>query len=157
MSAAYKQLVQHLDERDVSYRADSDAEAIRVDVHGGVGTYRLVAAVDDTGELFQVWGDLPILIPAGGRVMIAEAITRANYGLRIGKFEMDFDDGELRFQIAHVLAGDVLEDSVIARLFATSLAMLDRYLPAFLSVVYGNELPEEAIQVVEQPERLDAE
>lgn len=29
---------------------------------------------------------------------VVEYITRANYGLRIGKFEFDFDDGEIRFQ-----------------------------------------------------------
>jgi len=37
---------------------------------------------------------------------VAETITRANFGLRVGKFELDFDDGEVRFQAVHILIGD---------------------------------------------------
>ncbi len=35
--------------------------------------------------------------------------------------------------------------------------MLDRYLPAILSVVYGNETPKDAIRHVELPNLPDAE
>jgi hypothetical protein len=33
---------------------------------------------------------------------MAEFICRANYGLKMGNFELDFDDGEVRFKV-HVL------------------------------------------------------
>jgi hypothetical protein len=38
---------------------------------------------------------------------------------------------------------------VIDRLIAVTMAMLDMYLPAVLSVIYGNELPKDAIRCVE--------
>jgi len=31
---------------------------------------------------------------------VNEFLTRANYGLNIGNFEMDFQDGEIRFKTA---------------------------------------------------------
>ena len=62
---------------------------------------------------------------------------------------MDFDVGELRFQAAQILTQDSLEDAVIGRLMGTTMAMLDRYLPAILSVIYGNELPKDAVKCVE--------
>ena len=49
MNAAYERLVQHLDEHDVRYRANSDAGSICADFQGEVGTYRLIASVDDDG------------------------------------------------------------------------------------------------------------
>ena len=58
---------------------------------------------------------------------------------------MDVDDGELRFQVSRVLTEDVLDDVVIDRLMGLTMAMLDTYLPAVLSVIYGNELPRDAI------------
>jgi len=139
MSAAYERLVQHLDERDVRYRANSDAGSVCSDFQGDVGTYRLIASVDDDGELFEVYAYSPVRAPEGARPAVAETIARANYGLRLGKFEMDCDDGEVRFQLAHVLSDGILAEEIISRSFSLAMTMLDRYLPAVLSVIYGNE------------------
>jgi hypothetical protein len=152
MNAAYERLVQHLEAHDVRYRANRDVGAVWTDFKGEVGTYRVLASVDEDGDLFQVYGQWPIFVPVGARPAIAEVIARANYGLRLGKFELDCDDGELRFHIAHVLSGGVLEEELISRSFGHAMAMLDRYLPAVLSVIYGNELPQDAIRHVEQSE-----
>jgi len=43
---------------------------------------------------------------------------------------MELDEGEFRFQIAQILTDDELDDEVIQRMIQTTLAMLDRYLPA---------------------------
>jgi hypothetical protein len=152
MNAAYERLVQHLNERDVRYRANGDAGIVSTSIKGDVGTYRFMALVGKSGDLFQVYGQSPVSVPVGARPAIAEAIARANFSLRIGQFELDCDDGELSFYIAHILHGDLLEDEVIERMFVTSISMLNRYLPAFLSVIYGNELPKDAIQHVETPD-----
>ena len=149
MNAAYEKLIQHLDERDVRYLTSSDNRSICADFRMEVGTYRIIATVDPEGGLFQIFGYSPVRVPAGARPAVAETIARANYNLRIGKFEMDCDEGELRFQAAQILTEDSLEDAVIDRLMATTMAMLDRYLPAVLSVIYGNELPKDAVKCAE--------
>ena len=146
---AYEKLIHHLDERDVKYLTNGEDGSICADFRCAVGTYRVIAAVDDEGGLFQVFGYSPVRVPEGARLAIAETIARANYGLRVGKFEMDFDDGELRFQAAHILTDDSLEEDVIDRLMGTTMSMLDMYLPAILSVIYGNEFPKDAIRFVE--------
>ena len=149
MNAAFEKLLQHLDARDVTYLTNGDNRTIFADFRGEVGTYRIVAAVEPDRELFQVFGYASLRVPHGARPMVAETITRANFGLQVGKFEMDFDEGELRFQASQILTGDSLEDDVIGRLMATTMAMLDIYLPAVLSVVYGNESPEDAVRHAE--------
>jgi hypothetical protein len=149
MYTAYEKLIHHLDERDVKYLTSGDDGSICADFRCAVGTYRVIATVDDGGTLFQVFGYSPVRVPEGARPTIAETIARANYGLRVGKFEMDFDEGELRFQAAQILTDERLEDDVIDRLMGTTMSMLDMYLPAILSVIYGNELPKDAVRCVE--------
>ena len=149
MNAAFEKLMQHLDERQVRYLTNAESRSVCADFRGQVGTYRIIAAVDADGTLFQVIGGSPIRIPEGARPSIAETIARANYGLKIGKFEMDVDDGELRFQASQILTDGGLDDEVIGRLMGLTMAMLDTYLPAVLSVVYGNELPKDAIRCAE--------
>jgi hypothetical protein len=149
MNIAYEKLIQHLDERDVKYMANSDTRSIYAEFRGEVGTYRIIAAVDAEADLFQVFGYAPVRVPDGARPSIAETLVRANYGLKVGKFEMDWNDGELRFQAAQILSDGNLDDDVIGRLMGTTIAMLDMYLPAVMSVIYGNELPQDAIRCVE--------
>lgn len=149
MNTAYEKLLQHLDARDVRYLTNADNQSVCADFRGAAGTYRIVAAVEAGRALFQVFGYTFVRIPEGARPMIAETIARANFGLQIGKFEMDFDEGELRFQASQVLTEDGLDDDVIGRLMGTTMAMLDIYLPAVLSVIYGNELPKDAVRHVE--------
>lgn len=153
MNAAYEKLIQHLDELNFKYVTGADSSSVCFDLQGEVGTYRFIAVVDEDGDLFQIFACSPVRIPEGARFLVSEAITRANYGLRLGKFEMDFEDGEVRFQISQMLAEGVLHDEIIGRSFAAATAILDQYLPAVLSVVYGNEPPREAIRRVEAAPR----
>jgi hypothetical protein len=149
MNDAYQQLIQHFDARDVKYLMHVDTRSLCADFRLEVGTCRIIAAVDADNGLFQVFGYSLIHVPEGARRLVAETIVRANNGLRIGKFEMDCEEGELRFQAAQILIEDRLEDDVIGRLMGTTVAMLDTYLPAVLSVIYGNETPQDAIRCAE--------
>lgn len=149
MNATYERLINLFDERELQYRTNCENQSVCTDLRGRVGTYRIVAQVDNEVDLFHVFGYSPIVIPEGSRPAIGETVARANYGLRVGKFEMDFDDGELRFYASQVLADDGLAEDVIDRLIRTTISMLDMYLPAILSVVYGNEMPKDAIRQVE--------
>ncbi len=151
MNTAYEQLIRHLDEREIRYLTNTDNHSVCADFREEVGVYRIVATVDPDQGLFQVFGHSPVRVPAGSRHAIAETVARANYGLKVGKFEMDFEDGELRFQAAQILPNDSLDDEIIRRLIGTAIVMLNTYLPAVLSVIYGNELPKDAIRCVEQP------
>ena len=159
MTLAYEKLIQHLDEHQIKYFTSADHQSICADFRGEVGMYRIVATVDPEDGLFQVFGHSPVRVPEGCRPAIAETLARANYGLKVGKFEMDFDEGDLRFQAAQILIDEQLEDETIRRLIGTAMAMLNSYLPAVLSVIYGNELPKDAVRCVEgrQPKPDDTE
>ena len=100
--------------------------------------------------LLQLFAPLPGKIPQGCRAAIAEAITRANYGAKMGKFELDYSSGELRFQIANAFTAEGLDAEIIRRLIGTAVHTVDRYFPAVMSIAYGNELPDDAIRHVEQ-------
>jgi len=149
MHTAYEKLIEHLDAHEVRYVCGDESQSIFADFRGSVATYRLVALVDDETELFQVFVYGSVRVPEGARPGIAEAIARANYGMRVGKFELDMGDGELRFHVAQIISAESLDDDMIQRTIGTAITMLDTYLPAYLSIIYGNELPADAIRQVE--------
>ena len=156
MNASYEKLCEHLTSHDIGFWSRSEDLSICTDFRGEVGTYRIFARVDADDSLFQVFGHSPVRVPPGSRTAIAETVVRINCGLKVGKFEMDLDEGELRFQAAQLLHGDDLDDETIRRLIGTTMSMLNCYLPAVLSVIYGNELPKDAVRHAE-PRRCESD
>lgn len=95
---------------------------------------------------------MPMRTPENLRLAVAEYITRANYGLRIGNFEMDFDDGEVRYKSSLDFEGVTLGPELIRNALYPAVQTMDRYLPGILAVMYGGKNPEEAIASIEDDE-----
>ena len=92
----------------------------------------------------------PNNIPLHHRDRIANFITRANYGLIIGNFEMDYKDGELKYKSAYLYDDTYPNPEIIfMRNLFTSFNMVDKYVPGVMSVVYANISPENAINQIE--------
>lgn len=147
MSYALKQLIQHLEDRKCRFLVDEEHEVVRINTHTRVGSYEIVVCPRADRELFQVFGLAPVRIPTGARPAVAEAIARANYGMTLGRFELDFEDGELRLHADTVMVSNLLSDEVIERLISCAVQMLDLFMPAILAIVYGNESPADSIRM----------
>jgi hypothetical protein len=99
--------------------------------------HQLMIKVGSDEGLLQIFGRAPFHVPEGARPMVAESICRANHRMKVGKFEIDHSDGEVLFQTYHIIDRNLSEE-VLERMMATTIAMLDRYSPALLSVIYAN-------------------
>ena len=85
--------------------------------------------------------------------MVAELITRINYGLLIGSFEMDWSDGELRIRTAMPLEQGDFTDKQLEHLFYGNLALANRYLAGACGAAFGNVTPEVAMEMATVPAR----
>lgn len=80
---------------------------------------------------------------------IAAFLSRANYGLRIGNFELDCDDGEIRFKV-HTACNDITPSREMVKASIVIPAMMfERYSPGILSVIFTGESAEDAIKMCE--------
>ncbi|SMP77506.1 Putative sensory transduction regulator [Neorhodopirellula lusitana] len=147
MSAQTDSFTAYLERGDIKYDLDDDRGLFRMLFDGKHGEIRVMIIVEDA--MIQVFTHPANKIPEGYRTQIAEAVTRANYGLKLGKFEMDLDDGEIRYQTALPLGDSFPCDEVLDHILYVGGAMVDRYVPAFLSIVYGNEDVKLAIDAAE--------
>ena len=92
----------------------------------------------------------PITVPKHQLFRISEFITRINRGVYIGNFEINIEDGNIRYKTSYIFNNVHVgsEDIFIQNLYA-SLRMMNRYLPGFMSVIYANISPIEAIKKIE--------
>ena len=79
---------------------------------------------------------------------MAEYLTRANFNLRNGNFELNMSDGEIRFK-TYVHTGASTPDMNAARqaIFLPFL-MIDRYGDGIIDVLFGFKTPREAIEAI---------
>lgn len=88
-------------------------------------------------------------IPEERRPAAAEFLTRANYGLPLGNFELDFEDGEVRFKNSVSFMDDTLSENLIRSALYPALSVAPDYFQGLLKVAFGGEEPRAAIQEIE--------
>ena len=83
------------------------------------------------------------------RPKVAEFITRANYGLRIACFEMDWSDGAVRVRSGLDIEGGALTIAMIQNLTYATCGLTEHYYAALMKVLHGNLDPEAAVAEAE--------
>ena len=148
MSGNMVQLIGYLERENLKIAEQTD-ELILLRFNSDHGDQKLYLRIEE-GRTLQSFAYPAIKVPEGCRPAIAVAVARANYGLKLGNFELDMNDGELRYQMALPFEGELPCDKVLDRVVYIGLHMLNRYMPAFMSVIYGNEPAQDAIALVEK-------
>jgi hypothetical protein len=122
---------------------------IRMRFSGENANWTCYAQVKEDQERLMFYSTLETKVPEEKRHAIAEYITRANFGLLIGNFEMDYSDGEVRFKTSVDIEDSTLTHKFIQNLVYMNVLMMDKYLPGIMSVIYANTAPADAIAQVE--------
>lgn len=85
----------------------------------------------------------------GCMAQVCEYLTRANYGLSLGNFELDHSDGEIRYKVAWNVVDGMVGEDALDDLVDLPIAMFNRYGDGLLMVAMGMMSPEDAINKAE--------
>lgn len=124
--------------------------ALQIAFQGENGKWNCYARARVEQKQFVFYSICLVNAPENKRLAIAEFLTRANSGMIIGNFELDFADGEISYKTSIDVEGDRLSFALIQRVVYANVTMMDEYLPGIMSVLYGNLSPEEAIAQIEE-------
>jgi hypothetical protein len=122
---------------------------LQLPFQGKNGRWNCYAQAREENKQFVFYSLCPVTAPEDKRQAIAEFLTRANYGMMIGNFELDLNDGEIRYKTSIDIAGDSLSFTLIKNLVYTNVTMMDEYLPGIMSVIHGDASPKQAITNIE--------
>ena len=102
------QIIAFFTEDDWSFTKLQGESALRLLFQGENGKWVCYARAREEQQQFAFYSICPIDIPKYKRFAISEFLTRANYGMTIGNFELDFTDGEVRYKTSIDVEGDRL-------------------------------------------------
>ena len=129
---------------------ETESDGLVCDMAGDHTVYSFLFRVDEQLDIVCCYARVGFRVPPDKRLAVCEALTRANYGLRVGNFEMDMDDGEVRYKASIDVEGGVLGETMVQNLVRASVSSFDRYYPALMRVVWAGIAPAEAIAEAEQ-------
>ncbi|MFP4120030.1 hypothetical protein [Coleofasciculus sp.] len=69
----------------------------------------------------------------------------------IGNFELNFDNGEIRYKTSTTGKNHSLDADIIKSLVYTNVKMIDKYLPGIIAVAKSGMSPADAIAQTETP------
>jgi hypothetical protein len=142
-------LGQYLDQ-DGWYPCQLEGKPIyRVFFNGKNGELRCYAQIHQALAHLLFYAVAPVKVPVESRAAVAEFVTRANYGMRIGNFEMDYSDGEVRYKSSLDFEGEALTANWIRNAIHPAVQTMDRYLNGLMAVVYCGKAPADAIADIE--------
>ncbi len=143
------EIIDFFTEDDWPFTKIKGEPVLRMAFQGENGKWTCYAKARVEQEQFVFYSICPINAPENKRLAVAEFLTRANSGMIIGNFELDFADGEIRYKTSIDVQGDFLSFELIKQLVYANVTMMDEYLPGIMSVIYGDVSPEDAIAQIE--------
>ena len=152
MGRVFDSVIAFLQEDNWHYEELPGEFSIRFSFTGKSARYDCFGRVNEEQEIFAFYSIIPIRVPESTRLMVAELLARINYGLNIGNFEMDMNDGEIRYKTSIDVEGGDLTSRMVETMIAVNISTTDRYFPSFADVIYAGAIPAEAVGRIERPD-----
>jgi hypothetical protein len=145
----FNALIDFFEEDDWEFTWLDGTPILSMGFSGKNGKWMCYAQAREDQHQFVFYSVCPINAPKYRRHAVAEFITRANYGMIIGNFEMDYEDGEIRYKTSIDVEGTSLLPALVKQMVYSNVLITDRYLPGLMRIIYGNVSPSAEIERIE--------
>jgi hypothetical protein len=126
-----------------------DSSTLYLLFQGKNGQFNCYARAREAQQQFVFYSLCPVKVPQKKRKQLGEFVCRANFGMIIGNFELDFNTGEIRYKTSIDIKDNFLTEETLKQLVYTNVLTLDQYLPGIEAVISSKTSPEEAIAQIE--------
>lgn len=111
------------------------------------GNYQCIIDVNDEDKIVIIYAILGSLVEPKKRNRIAQLLTRVNFGIRIGNFEMDYDDGQIRYKTSIDYDGvNDFDDSFLENLILINLTTTDKFYQAIEESLHTRKTIEKILE-----------
>ena len=145
---AFEQLGKYVQQQDWQAEQLPDRPIYLLTITGKNGVFRAFARIRPDIEQFMFYILTPHKAAQTVRSEVMAFITHVNYGLRIGNFEMDVEDGEVRYKSSIDFDGEPLTFNLIRNTIYPAVHTMDSYWPGLKQVMAGALTAVAAIETI---------
>jgi hypothetical protein len=128
-------VAEFLDEQGWEHERAPDGDALAFVFRGDREQWTCYCDAMEEHRRVAFYSVAPFNVPEETRPAVMEFITRANYGLVIGNFELHLADGEVRFKTSLDVKGSELTPVLAGRAIIPNLHAMNTYLPGLDALV----------------------
>ena len=149
MGRIYDALKAWFEADEWKYQENPEDSFLVTAFQGRHAVWNCYAQTREEQEQFVFYAVAGVKVPEAARSEVADFLTRANYGLILGNFELDFSDGEIRYKTSFDSEGLDDPTPLFKSCVYANVLTADRYFPGLTAVMYGGSTPEQAVELVE--------
>lgn len=127
------------------------------DFSGDDTVWTCIANISEENRQFVFYSIFPAYISEQGRAEVMEFITRVNYGLSIGNFELDLQDGEVRFKTSIDVEGSELSFELWRHIVYLNVTTMNTYLRGIEAVAAGSITPLRMLEMIDKEKFTEAD
>ncbi|MEC7119370.1 MAG: YbjN domain-containing protein [Pseudomonadota bacterium] len=127
---------------------------LRLPVRGKHAEWMCLVRIFEQTERVLVYSILPAHVPTERRHDVALMLTQINYGLILGNFELDLQDGEVRYKTSLDIEAISLNATVLRNLLYGNFFSLDMYYHALIQAIETDHPIEQLIYQAEHPNEM---
>jgi hypothetical protein len=146
------------DKEDISFFEYNDGKSLCLHFKGTQANFTCFLRTENFPRRSVVFeSSTGLKIPEEHYFAISELICRMNFGLRIGRFDIDYSRGEILFVTSIILNSVALTPELIEPLVYINLSTHDRYYSCLIQLIFYNALPSDAIKILETTNAMESE
>lgn len=126
------------DRQEWQYSQISDKNILFLGISGENGKFQCVADLVEDEKQFMFFSILGSNVPSEKRVIVDTLLNELNYEIFLGNFEMNPENGEVRFKTTISYKNLSINESFIEELISTNIATMDSCLPKINKSIYGD-------------------
>lgn len=116
-------------------------------ISGKNGNFQCIADIIEEEKKFIFFSVYGANTPPDKKQMMLELLNVLNHRLFFGHFEMNMEDGEIRFRVSISYKNIELNQSFIEELIMTSIITMDNSLPSIIGLMFGDRSIEKALEL----------
>lgn len=122
--------------------------AVSMEYRGKSGQWTCHMHILEEAEQIIYYSIFPIHTPDDKLAKMLEFITRANYGLIYGNFEINLDDGQIRYKTSVDVEGNGLSHNLLKPVVFINVTAMDSYFAVLTKIIYQDISVQDALQLV---------
>lgn len=133
----YKTMVKALKSKDWHFEEREQDLTIVSNYTGEDLPVRFIIRIDAEREVIQYLSPLPFKMEESKRVDAAVAVCVANYGIVNGCFDLDINDGEIRYRLTTSYCDSEMGEDFFYDMMAVAVLTTDKYNDRFMMLNKG--------------------
>lgn len=148
----YDAIAGFLREQRLLFHEEPARARVRFEYASATGAWTTWVVAFEEARQVAVYGVVSVPADPPQLPALAELVTRINFGLVLGNFELDYDGGEIRCKTSLDIEDTALPADAFAallrQLLRANLALMEHHLPAFVAAVLHSRPPAEALALL---------